>query len=223
MIDCGERTAVCPALFANMDRNKRNKPLATQRLVLASASPRRAALMREYGYEFEVTTPPLEEPAFLPGNPAPAQQAEALAYFKARSTAERVQGAVILAADTLVALGERVFGKPTDRAHARRILQMLSGTTHDVITGVAILDTTTGDRIIRHDSTAVTMNSLTDTQLEDYLDTGAWKGKAGAYGIQDHGDEFVVRVSGSFTNVVGLPMELVSDLLGTLGFETGRP
>lgn len=150
----------------------------------------------------------------------------------------------ILAGDTVVALDGRLFGKPTDRADARRILSALSGTTHHVITGVALLDIPSPDstrprsvrradlsssasygseiagwgthgwcRLIRHDTTAVTMRRLTDAERETYLDTGAWKGKAGAYGIQDSGDAFVERIDGSFTNVVGFPMELILQML----------
>ncbi|MEK7732222.1 MAG: Maf family protein, partial [Planctomycetota bacterium] len=119
----------------------------------------------------------------------------------------------VLAADTIAALGGRVFGKPADRDDARRILKSLSGTTHQVITGVTLLDASSGVRLIRHDSTNVIMRRLTDSEIEDYLDSGAWEGKAGAYGIQDKGDAFVERIEGSFTNVVGLPMELVARML----------
>ena len=183
------------------------------RLILASASPRRPALLREYGYTFEVIEPRLHEPDELAGNPTPEAQAEALSYFKARSAADVVNEGIILAADTVVALEDCQFGKPADRDDARRILQALTGTTHTVITGVTLLDAATGERLIQHDSTAVTMKPMTEAEMERYLDTGAWEGKAGAYGIQDRGDAFVERTEGSFTNVVGLPMELVSAML----------
>ena len=119
----------------------------------------------------------------------------------------------VLAADTIAALGNRVFGKPADRDDARRILQSLSGTTHQVITGVTLLDAASGAWLIRHDSTDVTMRRLAEREVEDYLDGGEWMGKAGAYGIQDKGDAFVERIEGSFTNVVGLPMELLARML----------
>jgi septum formation protein len=183
------------------------------RLILASGSPRRAALLREHGYAFDVLVPLLDEPAEAAEALPPAQCAEALSYYKARSVAERVDEGIILGGDTVVAVGDSLYGKPTDRAHARRILQDLAGTTHHVITGVTLLDASTGARVIEHATTAVTMRQLSPGELEGYLDTGAWEGKAGAYGIQDRGDAFVTRVEGSFTNVVGLPMELVGRLL----------
>jgi MAF protein len=173
--------------------------------------------MREHGYEVEVITPPLEEPVFLHSGLPPAEQAEALSYFKAESAATVVTDGVILAGDTIVSLKDQVYGKPADREDARMILSALAGTTHCVITGVALLDPLNGERLIRHDTTAVTMRPISSDELEAYLDTDAWSGKAGAYGIQDRGDAFVERIDGSFTNVVGFPMELVSQMLGEWG------
>ncbi len=187
------------------------------RLILASGSPRRESLLREHGYVFDVVKPLLDEPAEAAETLSPAQCAEALSYYKARSVAERVDQGIILGGDTVVAVGDSLYGKPTDRAHARRILEDLAGTTHHVITGITLLDASTGARVIEHATTAVTMKPLSKDELEAYLDTGAWAGKAGAYGIQDRGDAFVTRVQGSFTNVVGLPMELVKRLLDQWG------
>jgi septum formation protein len=189
------------------------------RLVLASASPRRASLLREKGYVFDVITPPLEEPDHLAEKATPTERAEALSYFKARSVATLVRHGTVLSGDTIVSLGDDIFGKPVDRDDARRILGSLSGTTHEVITAVTLLDTASGGRVIRHDSTAVTMKAIAEADLEAYLDTGAWEGKAGAYGIQDRGDAFVTSIVGSFTNVVGLPMELVAEMLTAWGIE----
>jgi len=127
------------------------------------------------------------------------------------------RGIVILAADTLTVCEDRIIGKAADRRHAAEILQTLSGTTHRVITGVTLLRPDNGDRRIRHDATDVTFRRLTDGEIEAYLDSGEWVGKAGAYGIQDSADEFVERIDGSFTNVVGLPMELVCTMLAEFG------
>lgn len=173
--------------------------------------------MRQYGYTVEVVPPPIEEPRELARALHPAQQAEALSYFKAQSVAAVVDDAWILAGDTIVALGRRVHGKPGDRKEARRILTALTGTTHHVITGVTLLDTANNRRLIQSDTTAVTMRRMSSAEMEAYLNTEAWIGKAGAYGIQDRGDAFVDRVEGSFTNVVGLPMELVVDMLRAWG------
>lgn len=181
----------------------------TESLILASQSPRRAQLLRLHGYDFSVIVPPLEEPDRLGGRLSAARQAEALSYFKAKSVAAQVKRGTVLGADTVVALGDHLFGKPTDRDDARHILQGLSGTTHAVITGVSLVNAADGARLIQHAVTLVRMRAWNSEELDRYLDGGAWSGKAGAYGIQDSGDPFVECVEGSFTNVVGLPMELL--------------
>jgi len=186
------------------------------RLILASASPRRAELLREHGYDFTIMASPLAEPVDYPDDVSPVERAQSSSYFKAKSVAEVAGEGWVLAADTIAAMGGRVFGKPADRDDARRILTSLSGATHQVITGVTLMNAASGVRLIRHDSTNVIMRRLWDSQIEVYLDSGAWEGKAGAYGIQDKGDAFVERIEGSFTNVVGLPMELFAKMLATL-------
>ena len=181
-------------------------------LLLASISPRRRELLTEKGYEFEVAEPPFDEPELPGAHVPPANYAESLAFFKARSVAKAHPQHVILAADTIAVLDGEIIGKAGDRDDAYRILRAMSGTTHDVITGVALYAPQTGRRRIAHDVTTIRVHSLTDKQIADYLNTGEWIGKAGAYGIQDEGDKFVERVQGSFTNVVGLPMELIERL-----------
>jgi len=183
------------------------------RLILASASPRRAELLREHGYDFTVIESPLGEPVEFPDDMSPVERAQSSSYFKAKSVAEVVGEGWVLGADTIAALAGRVFGKPADRDDARMILKSLSGTTHQVITGLTLLDASSGARLIRQDSTDVIMRRLGELEIEEYLDSGAWEGKAGAYGIQDKGDAFVERIEGSFTNVVGLPMELLARML----------
>ncbi len=187
--------------------------MSPPRLILASASPRRAELLREHGYDFTVMASPLAEPVDFPNEMSPVERAQTSSYFKAKSVAGLAGDGWVLAADTIAALGGRVFGKPADREDARKILQSLSGTTHQVITGVTLLDASSGVRLMCHDSTNVIMRRLTDSEINDYLDSGAWEGKAGAYGIQDKGDAFVERIEGSFTNVVGMPMELLGKML----------
>jgi septum formation protein len=203
-------------------RDAANSTRGASRLILASASPRRASLLREHGYGFEVIEPPLDEPDHLADEASPVHRAEALSYFKARSAAALVERGTILAGDTIVSLRDQIFGKPIDRADAKRILSSLSGTTHQVITAVTLLDAATGKRLIRHDTTAVTMKQLSEVELEAYLETGAWAGKAGAYGIQDRADAFITSTQGSFTNVVGLPMELVAEMLDEWGLPVPR-
>lgn len=182
-------------------------------LTLASASPRRASLLRDAGYEVTIVPPPHEEPQRRPAQVAPAQWAEALSYYKARSVACGCTSGLVLGGDTVAAIGNEIFGKPRDRHQAREILGRLCEAPHDVITGLTLIDAATGARVIRHDTTTVHMRPMTEAELEAYLDSEAWIGKAGAYGIQDHGDQFVERIDGSFSNVVGLPIELLSSML----------
>lgn len=182
------------------------------RLVLASSSPRRAQLLREAGYRFTIVPPPFAEPEKPHPEQDPAAFAESLAYYKARSIADINSADTLLAADTISVIGTEVFGKPTDRDDARRILSRLVGTTHRVITGVALMHPETDQRLMGHEISVIHMRSVRNDALERYLDSGAWQGKAGAYGIQDRDDPFVERYEGSFTNIVGLPMDLVRDM-----------
>ena len=171
--------------------------------------------MREHGYVFEVIAPD-DEPAHLFEHLPPAELAEALSLHKAKSVASKLSSGLVLGGDTVAAVGDRVIGKPADRDDARSILRTLSGTTHRVITGVTLLDAATGACETVHDVTAVTMRHISDDEIERYLDSGEWQGKAGAYGVQDRGDEFVTRLDGSFTNVVGFPMELIRRMLSRI-------
>jgi septum formation protein len=181
-------------------------------LILASASPRRRELLIRAGYDFIVQAPALDEPNHLPVGLPPASYAESLAYFKARSVAEANPDAMVLGADTVVALGNDILGKPADADDARRMLKDLSHNRHAVITGVALLGP--GDqRIIAADVTYVTMRPMGEREIEDYIASGEWQGKAGAYAIQETADKFIVKLEGSFSNVVGLPMELLARLL----------
>jgi septum formation protein len=182
---------------------------------LASGSPRRRDLLEAAGLEFEVIVPPISEPDESNEQLSPSALAEGLAYFKARSVAEKNPDAVVLAADTVVATGDRVLGKPSDEHEARQMLSTLSGTRHQVITAVALLNPDRW-RLIASDITYVTMRKMTDDEIEAYIESGEWEGKAGAYAIQETADKFVESVEGSFTNVVGLPMELLQRMLKEL-------
>ena len=185
-------------------------------LILASSSPRRRGLLAGAGYRFEIVEPPIDESDNRPGGLSPIQWAEALAYFKARCVREHRPDRCVLAADTLVCVGEQVLGKPADGAEARRMLRTLSGTRHSVITGVALLGCVSR-RLIASDTTYVTMRALTGREVDQYVQSGEWIGKAGAYAIQETADRFVENIEGSFSNVVGLPMELVGRMVRTLG------
>jgi len=189
-------------------------------LILASASPRRAQLLADSGYQFEIVQPQLAEPEEYTPQTPPVQHAEALAHYKARCVANICDrpDPIVLAADTVVAYQGRLYGKPVDADDARAILSSLAGTTHQVITGVTVLRPARKQRLIGHELTRVTMRPMSPEVLDRYIASGAWQGKAGAYGIQDRGDAYVERLEGSFTNVVGLPMSLVARMLDKAGY-----
>ncbi|GMV98508.1 MAG: Maf-like protein [Phycisphaerae bacterium] len=182
-------------------------------IVLASQSPRRAELLRAAGIAFEVAAPRFEEPDIEATHVSPWKLAESLSYFKARSVADAYPDRIVLGADTVVAVGQRVFGKPVDADDARRILAALLGTTQEVITGVTLYRAADERRLIRHAVTRVTMRAMTPDELDAYIAGGDWAGKAGAYGLQGEADRFVTRLEGSRSNVVGLPVELVRQML----------
>ena len=187
-------------------------PLLTTSIVLASGSPRRLDLLRQAGVVVRVVAPPIDEPSHRPDGMSPRQWAEALSHFKARCVAGMGYSEdCILAADTICALGGRVIGKAADAAEARAILHELSHHPHQVITGVTVL--CPGKRLIASASTTVFMRPMSESQIDTYVESGEWIGKAGAYAIQETADRYVERIEGSFTNVVGLPMELVMKML----------
>ena len=183
----------------------------SSKLILASSSERRRHLMAEEGLAFEVIQPTIAEPGEYVLNLPPIQQAEALAYFKARSVLDSHPGATVLGADTIVVLGEAVLGKPDGVAGARQMLEDLSGTRHRVITGVALVGPC--GRLIASDTTHVQMREMSPAEIDGYIKSGEWSGKAGGYAIQETADRFITCIEGSFSNVVGLPMELVNQML----------
>lgn len=191
-------------------------------LILASVSPRRKLLLEQAGAHFRVVPPNLTEPDHRLGRLLPPQRAEAIAYFKARAVADLYPGDFILGADTIVAVGNKVLGKPVNAAEAREMLRLCSGTRQVVITGVALLGPN-GHRLIASDQTIVTMRPITDAELDDYIASGEWIDKAGAYAIQETGDRFVSKVEGSWSNVVGLPLELVSQMLTEMSSHPETP
>ena len=186
--------------------------------ILASSSPRRFELLTKAGYAFRVIEPDEVENEGLRAGESASGQARELALAKAESVANRevfTGDALVLGADTLVALDEKVIGKARDIDHAREILNTLSGTTHQVITGLALLELPSGRKIIEHDVTRVSMIKLKAEQIEEYLRNGPWQGKAGAYAIQED-DAFIEKIEGDFSNVVGLPMKLLERMLSSV-------
>jgi septum formation protein len=184
-----------------------------RRLVLASASPRRQQLLRESGYEFAVFPANIDEDSYP--NLLPLELARHLSFEKAKAVAGRFPHDVVLAADTVVAFGDRALSKPEDAEDARRMLSLLSGTTHIVITGVTLMQKESEVQQTRAVMSAVRMRVLSPAEIDGYIAGKQWEGKAGAYGIQDD-DPFVTKMSGSHSNIVGLPMEMVEKMLAEM-------
>jgi septum formation protein len=184
------------------------------RLILASASPRRRQLLRDAGFVFEVVPADIDEDNHPPMRPA--DLAEHLASQKAQAVARHHPNDVVLGADTVVAFGDTVLGKPADADHARRMLRLLAGTTHVVITGVAVVRAATAFFTCSRVMSAVHMRDLSDDEINRYVASRQWEGKAGGYGIQDD-DPFVTRMSGCHTNIVGLPVPETIRLLSQAG------
>jgi septum formation protein len=184
-------------------------------LVLASASPRRRELLARLGLAFEVAPADVDETHLA--NEAPRDYAARLAEAKARAAGARAGAARIIGADTIVVLDGQVLGKPADARQASDYLRRLRGRAHVVVTAVAVLDTATG-RIERGvDETTVWMRAFTDAEMDTYIASGDPLDKAGAYALQ-HADFHPVRqIAGSETNVIGLPLELLSALLARSG------
>lgn len=191
-----------------------------ERLILASASARRRELMSAAGYRFDVAPADIEES--LPAESEdPSSVAMALAAAKARHVASRTsaRGRWVVGADTIVALGRRLIGKPRDAADAESILSSLSGSRHAVITGVALVESGSGRSLVRSATTWIQMRRIPQEEIRRYVAGGAALGKAGAYAIQEGGDRYVERMEGSVTNVVGLPMELLGEMLAEVRWE----
>ena len=186
-------------------------------LVLASASPRRRELLARIHPEFIVDPCPYPEPLRRSDRTPPGSWAQALAYFKARAVADRHPERWVLGADTIVACDGQILGKPIDLDDARRMLTLQAGRPSDVITGICLVRRGAHRQRLTHvEVTQVWMRDDVAVR-EAYLDTGDWEGKAGAYGIQDVGDRLVTRIAGSFSNVVGLPLERTATTLRAAG------
>lgn len=216
------------------------------RLVLASASPRRRQLMTEAGFAFEVVTSHVDESIL--DIQEPAELVSATALLKAKAVAHKLwEGHIclggadpsacdglIIAADTMVFVGKERLGKPRDRMDAYRMMQLLSGATHQVITAVTLVTPACGAlrahrdvcvegelcTLTYYETSLVEFKKLTDQEIDTYLDTAHWQDKAGAYGIQEDAGGFVTRVDGDFHNIMGLPLSWVSTTLHSLGLRS---
>lgn len=191
-------------------------------LLLASASARRADLLGLLGLEFEVRAEPVDESPRA--GEAPAPLAERLARAKAAALRPPVPSpALVIAADTIVALDGTVLGKPRDEAHAARMLGLLQGRTHEVITALAIRPLPEDTTVCECRSSRVTFAAMSSREIDWYVASGEGSDKAGAYALQGRGALFVTAIVGSYTNVIGLPLEALYPHLRRFGLLPGLP
>lgn len=182
----------------------------SEKLILASGSPRRAELLHQAGLQFEIIIPDIDE------SPLPGEKPDAFVLRTAREKAESIpaKDAVILAADTAVVDGDRILGKPATAEDAKAMLRSLSDRTHEVMTGVCLRFPNRTDCF--HIETKVTFRKISEQEISEYVESGEPMDKAGAYAIQGGAAKMVRRVEGSYSNVVGLPLCEVIEKLETI-------
>jgi septum formation protein len=186
-----------------------------EKLLLASASPRRAEILRAVGWPFETLAMDIDE-TFFPGEDA-ARAVERVALAKAEAAAAHHPKLLVLGADTTVVVDSEILAKPQDYAEARRMLRRLSGRWHDVLTGVALVRTEGNScRAIAHERTRVRFGEMSEEEIDAYVKSGEPMDKAGAYAVQGRASLFIEEIMGDYWNVVGLPIRLVYKLSGEL-------
>lgn len=198
-------------------------PTGSPPLILASASPRRKELLRQIGLAFEVRVSGVDEDGLsLPDDPV--SHAVTLALAKAQDVAGKTADGCVIGADTVVAVEEHILGKPADEADAMRMLRLLSGRTHQVVTGVAVIRVSAGLTVATatgHAATDVRFRDVSDGELLAYVATGEPMDKAGAYAIQGRAALFIEGINGDYFNVVGLPLFTLASLLRRVGCPVG--
>ncbi|SEN34299.1 Maf family protein [Lihuaxuella thermophila] len=187
-------------------------------LVLASGSPRRRELLSQLGLSFRVQISRADETI---DHLSPAAAVEQLALRKAKAVAAECDSALVIGADTVVVLDGEILGKPEDSGHAVRMLHRLQGRSHQVYTGIALVQVRSGKvirELVDHNQTQVTMRALSPQKIDWYVETGEPLDKAGAYGIQGLGALLVEKIEGCYFNVVGLSVSLLDDMMERMGF-----
>ncbi|HNZ29686.1 MAG TPA: nucleoside triphosphate pyrophosphatase, partial [Candidatus Goldiibacteriota bacterium] len=172
-------------------------------------SPRRKDILKQFGIKFKVIAPDSDEEAVKKSlkTDNPYEIANIIAYEKAKSVLPKVKKGIILGSDTIVVLKGEILGKPKDKKDAIRILSKLSSNTHSVITSIALIDAQTGKSIVTYDESNITFKHMSKTAVKKYIDENHVLDKAGAYAIQENSDPFVKKTTGSYYNIVGLPIE----------------
>ena len=180
-----------------------------EKLVLASSSPRRKELLDAAGWPYEAIVAGIDES--LKPDEAPAVYVQRLARSKAEAVAARLQSGLVLGADTTVVVENQILGQPADDNDARRMLNLLKGKWHEVLTGVAVVRVG-GETTVDYETTRVRFAEMTIEEIDWYVATGEARGKAGAYGIQGAAGLFIEEIEGDYFNIVGLPIRLVYEL-----------
>lgn len=188
-----------------------------KKIILASKSPRRKAILEQIGLTFDTVVSDFEEKIDTKLNPH--KLAKKLSLGKAKSVAQKYNNAVIISADTFVIFNNEIIGKPKNKKDAKRILKLLSGKTHSIITGFTILDTDTKKSISKSVESKVVLKKLSNQEIDDYIKTGEPMDKAGAYDIQEKGAIFIKKIEGDYFNIVGLPIYPVTEELKKFGVE----
>lgn len=186
-----------------------------QQIILASGSPRRKEILELLGLEFEVVDSGYDEDLIKTDDPV--ELVEELALQKALSVAKQFNDALIIGGDTTVYVAGELVGKPTDKKDAERIIRLLSGTTHMVVTGVAVVNSLTGDSVVGHEEGWVRFKTLTEDEINRYISSGVWRGFAGGYAMQGAAAPFVSEQTGSLSAIIGMPVVLTADLLEQMG------
>ena len=190
--------------------------------ILASASPRRKQLLVEAGYKFTVVRPDIDESSFPTKGIEACEYAEQLALAKAKNVAEKYPDSLVIGADTIVDFEGEIIGKPANAKEAEQITKKLFSGPHKVITGIAIVRLRDGIELSESDTTTIYPKRLTSEQIAEHIKSETWRDKAGAYAIKENGDEFIERIEGGLTNVMGLPMELLESLLTVFNISVER-
>ena len=188
---------------------------AVKKLILASASPRRAALLKQIGLNFLIKVHAVDETP-LPGL-TPSELVELFAERKAAAAARKLHDGIVIGADTVVVWQGQVLGKPKNGDEAFEMLYKLQGSCHEVYTGIALIDVSSGEVLVQHEKTRVCFRSLDEREIRLYVASGEPLDKAGAYGVQGLAAIFITRIEGCYTNVVGLPLARLSLMLKQLG------
>lgn len=181
-------------------------------IILASGSPRRIEFLTQLGLKFSIEPSNLDETNLIDENLPPEENAKKIALEKAKSVAKNKKEGIVIGADTIVVLGKEILGKPENKKSAIKMLKKLSGTTHRVITGLALINIK-GKTLVDSVTTFVTMRRMNNKEIEEYINTDEPLDAAGSYKIQEKGDKFITKIEGDYENVIGLPLTKFKEML----------